>query len=112
MKMRYCIGRKPARKSLRFFSIAMWCFSLTPTVNRSEEHTSELQSQPNLVCRLLLEKEKKASFVSRAPGDDDLPAVPSLYRVITGSGFAPRPKVARVQTRFARLPILCRNHAC
>src|SRR2546427_4138207 len=30
-------------------------------IRRSEEHTSELQSQSNLVCRLLLEK-KKASF--------------------------------------------------
>src|SRR2546430_5426772 len=29
---------------------------------RSEEHTSELQSQSNLVCRLLLEKKKEASF--------------------------------------------------
>src|SRR2546430_12507961 len=29
------------------------------TVGRSEEHTSELQSQSNLVCRLLLEKKKK-----------------------------------------------------
>src|SRR2546430_7356933 len=29
--------------------------------NRSEEHTSELQSQSNLVCRLLLEKKKKRS---------------------------------------------------
>src|SRR2546430_4117201 len=28
-------------------------------VRRSEEHTSELQSQSNLVCRLLLEKKKK-----------------------------------------------------
>src|SRR2546427_5655708 len=28
---------------------------------RSEEHTSELQSQSNLVCRLLLEKKKKIS---------------------------------------------------
>src|SRR2546430_13726029 len=28
-------------------------------VMRSEEHTSELQSQSNLVCRLLLEKKKK-----------------------------------------------------
>src|SRR2546427_7714503 len=28
---------------------------------RSEEHTSELQSQSNLVCRLLLEKKKKKS---------------------------------------------------
>src|SRR2546430_5475244 len=27
--------------------------------NRSEEHTSELQSQSNLVCRLLLEKKKQ-----------------------------------------------------
>src|SRR2546430_8962369 len=29
---------------------------------RSEEHTSELQSQSNLVCRLLLEKKKKICF--------------------------------------------------
>src|SRR2546430_8322394 len=29
------------------------------THHRSEEHTSELQSQSNLVCRLLLEKKKK-----------------------------------------------------
>src|SRR5688572_31035475 len=31
---------------------------------RSEEHTSELQSQSNLVCRLLLEKKKTVSAVS------------------------------------------------
>src|SRR2546430_9145139 len=30
-----------------------------PNAPRSEEHTSELQSQSNLVCRLLLEKKKK-----------------------------------------------------
>src|SRR5688572_31840366 len=30
--------------------------------DRSEEHTSELQSQSNLVCRLLLEKKKKIIF--------------------------------------------------
>src|SRR5690554_7335152 len=29
------------------------------TMARSEEHTSELQSRPHLVCRLLLEKKKK-----------------------------------------------------
>ena len=28
-------------------------------IDRSEEHTSELQSRTNLVCRLLLEKKKK-----------------------------------------------------
>src|SRR2546427_1483620 len=33
---------------------------------RSEEHTSELQSQSNLVCRLLLEKKKKAQ-IARLP---------------------------------------------
>src|SRR2546430_6215498 len=31
--------------------------------DRSEEHTSELQSQSNLVCRLLLEKKKKQIHV-------------------------------------------------
>src|SRR2546430_8557664 len=31
---------------------------------RSEEHTSELQSQSNLVCRLLLEKKKKSKKLS------------------------------------------------
>src|SRR5690554_3546812 len=30
-----------------------------PLYTRSEEHTSELQSRPHLVCRLLLEKKKK-----------------------------------------------------
>src|SRR5688572_31461454 len=34
------------------------CCDSTPIPRRSEEHTSELQSQSNLVCRLLLEKKK------------------------------------------------------
>src|SRR2546430_12730338 len=33
---------------------------------RSEEHTSELQSQSNLVCRLLLEKKKKNKTIVNA----------------------------------------------
>src|SRR2546427_1516616 len=33
--------------------------------NRSEEHTSELQSQSNLVCRLLLEKKKNNNVCER-----------------------------------------------
>src|SRR2546427_8609067 len=33
---------------------------------RSEEHTSELQSQSNLVCRLLLEKKKKNKTMRRS----------------------------------------------
>src|SRR5258708_27501917 len=34
-----------------------WCLD-----DRSEEHTSELQSPDHLVCRLLLEKKKKMSY--------------------------------------------------
>src|SRR5256886_8104306 len=33
--------------------------NMSGRASRSEEHTSELQSQSNLVCRLLLEKKKK-----------------------------------------------------
>src|SRR3712207_7973741 len=36
------------------------------TVGRSEEHTSELQSRQYLVCRLLLEKKKKATHLQLA----------------------------------------------
>src|SRR2546427_8880213 len=35
--------------------------------SRSEEHTSELQSQSNLVCRLLLEKKKKKDSARTDP---------------------------------------------
>src|SRR5688572_32571374 len=35
----------------------------TGELGRSEEHTSELQSQSNLVCRLLLEKKKYVSLI-------------------------------------------------
>src|SRR5260370_14367774 len=40
---------------------------LRPADARSEEHTSELQSHLNLVCRLLLEKKKKTAWSSRPP---------------------------------------------
>src|SRR5436305_6757313 len=43
-------------------------------VQRSEEHTSELQSRPHLVCRLLLEK-KKSSATAHLAGN--LTAVPN-----------------------------------
>src|SRR5690554_7382696 len=56
---------------LNVFSGWRWCQLAVPhmkksgygsivfTTSRSEEHTSELQSRPHLVCRLLLEKKKK-----------------------------------------------------
>src|SRR2546430_7255503 len=45
----------------------------TLTADRSEEHTSELQSQSNLVCRLLLEK--KTYFV---PSNNSVHYLPSF----------------------------------
>src|SRR5438034_8493999 len=45
-----CSGRPAASCHLG------WC------CNRSEEHTSELQSHSDLVCRLLLEKKKKKKY--------------------------------------------------
>src|SRR2546427_2016775 len=38
------------------------CRDQNASAGRSEEHTSELQSQSNLVCRLLLEKKKKKNI--------------------------------------------------
>src|SRR2546430_6629244 len=43
------------------------CGCMSPAV-RSEEHTSELQSQSNLVCRLLLEQKKAAGGQTVAGG--------------------------------------------
>src|SRR5690554_7372219 len=40
-------------------TVACFISSLAKQATRSEEHTSELQSRPHLVCRLLLEKKKK-----------------------------------------------------
>src|SRR5690554_7463877 len=36
--------------------------SISAAIGRSEEHTSELQSRPHLVCRLLLEKKKNTRY--------------------------------------------------
>src|SRR2546430_9107314 len=45
---------------------------VTSDQHRSEEHTSELQSQSNLVCRLLLEK-KKNNINTSYPSQDLIP---------------------------------------
>src|SRR2546421_8866126 len=41
--------------------IARWRHCWWTAMTRSEEHTSELQSRSDLVCRLLLEKKKKTT---------------------------------------------------
>src|SRR5690242_21283110 len=55
----------PPRRCLsaaRISSRSMPCVNICP---RSEEHTSELQSHVNLVCRLLLEKKNKKNKTNR-----------------------------------------------
>src|SRR2546427_6327327 len=50
---------KPAQNSARRNSCSSASLWAAARRQRSEEHTSELQSQSNLVCRLLLEKKKE-----------------------------------------------------
>src|SRR2546425_5196397 len=46
---------------------ATWAGTVAGNVNRSEEHTSELQSLAYLVCRLLLEKKKISALRTAHP---------------------------------------------
>src|SRR5688572_32654067 len=56
----YVAGLVMANRPTRAYpSIVGFHDAVTWLCQRSEEHTSELQSQSNLVCRLLLEKKKK-----------------------------------------------------
>src|SRR2546427_2832383 len=56
-----------AARELRaqILAVAATLLGADRTALRSEEHTSELQSQSNLVCRLLLEKKKKRPSTPR-----------------------------------------------
>src|SRR2546430_7123168 len=58
-------GRTVRSKSLdhRDHGYAGHLYGVARHRHRSEEHTSELQSQSNLVCRLLLEKKKKNTII-------------------------------------------------
>src|SRR2546427_5170947 len=55
-------GMSPA-EARSFCQTVDWSSTLVVPIPRSEEHTSELQSQSNLVCRLLLEKKKKQTII-------------------------------------------------
>src|SRR2546429_5105550 len=52
----------PVLSSLVVIGAYFW-FGVAGSGYRSEEHTSELQSRLHLVCRLLLEKKKKTSYM-------------------------------------------------
>src|SRR5256885_7326515 len=64
------VGRGPSAPARRHAGPADWPRAFGPL--RSEEHTSELQSPCNLVCRLLLEKKKKTNLRQTAPAPPPL----------------------------------------
>src|SRR5258708_29171035 len=51
----------------------------TGSADRSEEHTSELQSPDHLVCRLLLEKKKNRKSRTKSPPPPPPPATPPRH---------------------------------
>src|SRR6266480_7869316 len=61
-RSRHARRARPAAAQLRRSARAHLAPQATLIAPRSEEHTSELQSHVNLVCRLLLEKKKKNKF--------------------------------------------------
>src|SRR5205807_6637575 len=63
--------RRPHEPALIVESFAMIA------TGRSEEHTSELQSPCNLVCRLLLEKKKQTPHTDTRTVDNLRPATPT-----------------------------------
>src|SRR2546430_5690768 len=74
------------------------------TARRSEEHTSELQSQSNLVCRLLLEKKKKiylfCSHIYHHTTDETCPSA----RCTVGPGSPLQRKHSTPVTPLCRQP--------
>src|SRR2546430_6039492 len=68
--------------------------------DRSEEHTSELQSQSNLVCRLLLEKKKKIT-ISLA-----VCFTPYIQRLLNGKLLAH----VIFETNIILVDLLCRRY--
>src|SRR5690606_42129788 len=53
--------RRDSEPAAFYFFLVLYVVSGVIRRERSEEHTSELQSRENLVCRLLLEKKKRKS---------------------------------------------------
>src|SRR5204863_843124 len=75
------LGDDPGYADLRSFAVDGRIF----TLQRSEEHTSELQSRRDLVCRLLLEKKKKKKYkkINRAEAGTIHTLLSSVYQTYT-----------------------------
>src|SRR5256886_3021801 len=86
---------------------------LTPGRGRSEEHTSELQSQSNLVCRLLLEKKKKQqadtpTWKCRKPTRTD-PIEPRTLQRVAHTRYRISPR-ASPETAMTTIPVMTSVH--
>src|SRR5256886_4400157 len=70
----------------------------TTRKKRSEEHTSELQSQSNLVCRLLLEKKKEIRLTALASLDKigDARGKPAIKALMKDPEFVVRMRAERL----------------
>src|SRR5256886_7519931 len=66
---------------------------------RSEEHTSELQSQSNLVCRLLLEKKIFIKLFERVYA----PLTAGLLKPFTPAAVLSKPKHPRLDSLYQRI---------
>src|SRR5438477_9731546 len=80
------LGRQRLGRRQHVCSVVFGCASQTnararampASKHRSEEHTSELQSHVNLVCRLLLEKKKKKKNTTTKISTNLI--IPTLYK--------------------------------
>src|SRR5690625_6951193 len=65
-------GRHMAKCIIRYWAAAKEAAGIAEeSVDRSEEHTSELQSRGHLVCRLLLEKKNKKAMRKQSRSYED-----------------------------------------
>src|SRR5256885_3402247 len=97
-------------------NVAIYLDNQSGQLPRSEEHTSELQSPCNLVCRLLLEKKNSRSLRFPSPPNPlsppekstsfSLPAPARLHRVCCSSPSYARPS-GRTRGRCFHQPRMC-----
>src|SRR2546421_5657217 len=117
----YASGISHSQKQARLMNVGVqvspaplnaWVSTIPSAKNtkpRSEEHTSELQSRSDLVCRLLLEK-KKIALSLRAPSTaarpqwSDWSAPTWLGATINSSAEATRPCTSKDGLTFAYYP--------
>src|ERR1039457_2328041 len=72
--------------------------------NRSEEHTSELQSPCNLVCRLLLEKKTRSHVTPSSAATPPIPTqIPQLYTLPCAHSYSAVADLVDLRVRCANV---------